>query len=686
MDRQQARQEVRKNWESLITGILQPARQRVNGKTSYICPNCGHGTHGDGLTAVPNKGGVLKCFGCGWTGDVIDLYRQQYGADYNTALNDLAGQLGITIDPYRPEPPARERTEAARRDFSSAAGEMSHDAPKKPTEGAEAAQTADYTEYYKRCRERLNDPAAISYLQARGISKETAAAYWLGYDPAADPATAPGGQGEALHPVPRLIIPTTTGHYIARALSADVAPQYQKMNPKGGKAGIFNAQVLQRQQDGAIFVVEGWADALSVIECGGAAIALNSTANSSLLLAKLKEGSTAATLILSLDSDEPGQRAQKALYADLQKLGQNCIVAQIAGSYKDANERLQHDRAGLEAAITEAQRQGSSRPDSVAAYMDAAMADEIADFQTDIKTGFSELDRRSSGGLYTGLYVLAAISSLGKTTLAHQIADNIAAAGKHVLYFSLEQSRLEMVTKSLARITAQHDLGTAINSLAIRKGQKNPALMDAIKEYRETTADRMSIIEANGENVITTTYIKDKIEKYIKDNKVRPVVFLDYLQIIQPEIDGKGRMQSTKEAVDATIFQLRQIARKEKITVIAISSMNRANYTLPVNFEGLKESGNIEYTADCVWGLQLKCVSSFTEKQQITERRKIADAAKNANPREIELAILKNRFGRVDSPDDHLQFSYYPANDLFVENGGFTPVEPEPGHGKGRTF
>ena len=55
------------------------------------------------------------------------------------------------------------------------------------------------------------------------------------------------------------------------------------------------------------------------------------------------------------------------------------------------------------------------------------MGTDIERFKSDIKTGFRELDRLS-GGLYPGVYCIGAISSLGKTTFTHQIADQIAAA------------------------------------------------------------------------------------------------------------------------------------------------------------------------------------------------------------------------------------------------------------------
>lgn len=70
-------------------------------------------------------------------------------------------------------------------------------------------------------------------------------------------------------------------------------------------------------------------------------------------------------------------------------------------------------------------------------------------------TLFSELDTELNGGLKSGLYIFGAVSRLGKTTLIQQIADNIASQGHKVIIFSLEQSRFELVCKSLSRITRE---------------------------------------------------------------------------------------------------------------------------------------------------------------------------------------------------------------------------------------
>jgi DNA primase len=122
-------------------------------------------------------------------------------------------------------------------------------------------------------------------LAQRGISEETAAAYWLGYDPAADPASAPGAIGEEYkaHPAPRLILPTGPGHYVARRI--DGISEFAKLNPAGSKPGLFNTRILNSQETpAAIFVTEGIFDALAIIEAGAPAIALNSANNAEALI------------------------------------------------------------------------------------------------------------------------------------------------------------------------------------------------------------------------------------------------------------------------------------------------------------------------------------------------------------------------------------------------------------------
>ena len=121
------------------------------------------------------------------------------------------------------------------------------------------------------------------------------------------------------------------------------------------------------------------------------------------------------------------------------------------------------------------------------------------------------------------------------------------------------------------------------------------------------------------------------------------VALLDYLQIIPPT----DPRQSDKEKVDNIVRGLKKLQSENDLVVFVVSSINRANYLNPVDFESFKESGGIEYTADVVWGLQLQILNDdlFSKDNKIKEKRETVRAAKKAIPRKIELLCLKNRYG-----------------------------------------
>ena len=133
---------------------------------------------------------------------------------------------------------------------------------------------------------------------------------------------------------------------------------------------------------------------------------------------------------------------------------------------------------------------------SIGQYISSGrMQEEIEAFikASDIKTNFYQFDKLA-GGLFPGLYVIGAISSLGKTTFVQQLADNVAAAGKPVLFFSLEMSRLEMASKSISRKTAQLDYSNAVSSLKIRAGVKSRIVEQATEAYTAAVGDKLHVV------------------------------------------------------------------------------------------------------------------------------------------------------------------------------------------------
>lgn len=658
INREQARNEINSRPDLVLNQLT-----KSKGK-QYICPICNSGTNrglnSDGALTFYSDTNRFLCFACGDNEgfgkpgqDVLGALRLLW----RCTENEVFERAGIKID-------GNTHTKAPRKPQNERNARKANNYPLNENNAQRAAQsltddTTDLTSYYRECKERLTDPRAASYLQARGISLETAAAYWIGFDPISDPA-------QSNHPTPRIILPSSKSHYVGRSIDPNTPSNFAKMNNKGGKPSIFNAKSLYDNENEAVFVVEGTFDALSIIEVGAAAIALNSTSNAGKLIEMLTEQRTAATLILCFDNDQSGAKCSKVISEGLQRLNISYVKANISGNRKDPNEALAADKEAFTRAINEAQRKTAARPDTVAEYIDTLMSGDIEAFKEsrDRRTGFAILDETAKG-LYAGLYVVGAISSLGKTTFCTQLADQLATAGEEVLFFSLEQSRLEIVSKSIARRTAQADIKTAVDSLSIRRGYLPLHVLTAAKEYKEAVSDRLSIIEGNFNCNIS--FIGDYVRRYIQKTGKKPVVFVDYLQILQPEKDEKGRTPSTKETVDTTVTELKRLSRENGLTIFVISSVNRANYLTPIDFEAFKESGGIEYTCDVLWGLQLQCMNGDvfenSEKKTI-EKRKIVKEQKKANPRKIELVCLKNRYG-ISSYSCY--FDYYPKFDLFVE-------------------
>ena len=642
-----AKETIKQDWRHILatwskSGV---AKEPVNGEQSYICPVCKHGENGDGIALSKKPDGnkvILHCFACHFSGDVIKLYEEAEKVDFNQAVKALAAMDNVTIDENGPQG-----------NFSANGGNYTRQVEERPPRPIKRGLP-----YLQTCvAERNRSEEAQAYLKRRGISEEVADALNIGYDPNwQSPAALENGKNPT--PSKRIIIPFSTGDYTARAID-DSGKRYLN----GGEAGLFNLKALYNEtSDDPVFIVEGAFDALAVIEVGGQALALNSTSNKTLLINALKERPTTKTLILALDNDKPGREATNDLILDLKRLDVLYIVENIAGSCKDASEALVANRAEFDRQVSIAKNQTSVRPNRIAAYIDTQMAEDTTNFKANcrVPTGFANLDK-ASGGLFQGLYVIAATTSLGKTTFALQMADNLAESGKDVVYFSLEQSTYEIVSKSIARRMFLN--GKKVYSLDLRCGDYPRDFDKYLEEYKSAVGNRLSVVEGNFN--CNVEYIETYLRHYIKKTGVHPYVFIDYLQILQPDEER----QTAKDKIDKTITRLKTMSHRLGLTIVVISSVNRTNYLTPIDFESLKESGGIEYTADVVWGLQLEVVNSkdmAAPNVGITKKREMIKQAKMARPRQIELVCLKNRQG-VSSFSCY--FKYYSAYEYF-ENAG----------------
>ncbi|HDR4686669.1 TPA: toprim domain-containing protein, partial [Bacillus cereus] len=453
----------------------------------------------------------------------------------------------------------------------------------------------------------------------------------------------------------RYVLPINDHFFITRLdedkTSSPDAPRYRNF----GEVDLLNKHYIKDDEIQFIFVVEGCFDALSIETLGYKSIALNSVSNASKLIKEIKineEDARQKQFILLADNDEAGKQLEEYLQSNFKKMNMSLHVAALT-NYKDINEYLITDSEGTEGFL---EQQIDKCINGNSAF------NILLDFFTEmkpvepIKLHFPKLND-VLGGLRTGLYVLGAISSLGKTTFVQEVVDKVAEQGEHVLFFSLEMGRKELVAKSLVRTMGELKVEKKVNGeitytrdLLSGKIKNQNILTLAIGEY-EKTAKNLFVHEGMFDIDVYT--IRQEIEKHIRLHNKKPIIVVDYLQILQPVND---RM-TEKQTVDKNITELKRITRDFEVPLIAVSSFNRGNYNSEASFSAFKESGAIEYSSDVVLALELEKVK---DTQDSTELNK----AKSEKIRKINLKVLKNRFGKAF---EEIQYDYITDMNKFKE-------------------
>lgn len=363
------------------------------------------------------------------------------------------------------------------------------------------------------------------------------------------------------------------------------------------------------------------------------------------------------------DSDPAGETWAAALTAEFPWL-YRCPPVPYG---KDLNESLCHDRD--ETARFLAQCAADWAAQQPPPYKETSAAGRMEDFlayiqkqaaRPPLKTGFPKIDEALDGGLYDGLYVIGAVSSLGKTAFCMQMADQLAQQGRDVLVFSLEMMAWELMARSISRESFLLDTSArrrmAKTARGVLDGRRWSQYTTQEKAHLDTARDAYAayaghIYFREGDHETGLDYIQSEVARHIAETGEKPVVLIDYLQIIAP-VDVHF---TDKQNLDRIVCALKKMSRQYELTVFAISSFNRENYNLEVSMNAFKESGGIDYSADVLLGLQAR--GAGRPGFQIDEE-------KRKDPRELELKILKNRSAALGQP---ISLRYYPAFSCFME-------------------
>ena len=678
--------------------ILAAMTERDKSGKGYVCPACGSGTgrHGTGLIPVKGKPGYYHCFSAGCPfehGDILELI----GKTYN--LPDTAQQIQKAGELIHMDFSNKNKYEYSKSINNINSGSISQKENKNAIQNSDKngeTKNEGFNQDILKEQEAIggfiNSAAAalmksqegLQYLAMRGIKQETAARYKLGYVP---------NYGDGLGS-PALIIPTGKYSYTARSITTDEGGRKVRKKKAGDKAGIFGIWVMKKQPP-VVFICEGELDALSIMQEGLPAIATGGGTSKRETLKKLKEfRGTQTTFYIIPDHDkkedgspdmEKGIKAGQDIFDELKAEGIRVAMVNVLDpeawpqQCKDCNDFLKANKDKFhEFLINKADEVAEKELGRVSGYLQEFIS-QIAGSTPPIPTGFTTLDNILEGGLHPGLFIIGAISSLGKTTFGLNLSDKLAANGQDVIIYSMEMSRFELISKIISRRTAlacleedlpmsyaKTNLGVSdFNRWEKYSQSEKDLLKRCMDEFAATSARHLYIRE--GMQSIGTEEIRRDLERYAFYTGRRPVVIVDYVQILKsPDV----RM-SDKQRADANIVELKRISRDFNITIIGISSFNRESYTAPVSMSAVKESGGIEYTCDLLAGLQylgMDYIDGDTEKKRTERVREIfkenEQSARQGKAISIQCKILKNRSG---SKSDCV-FQYFPMFNLYIEN------------------
>lgn len=605
----QLKTNIKDYYSKYYGGILEDGKQ-------YTCPNPAHADHKPSATYYENQNGIF-CHVCHKTYDIFNLI----------AFNEH-------LDP---------------KDAFKKACELYQNNKKDKTK-------FDY--WHKALMENKQ---AKDFIFSRGFNEDTLKRFNIGY----------------AEDYGNIVIPITAKQYTTRNLENDKDKrEYKKING-GEDTALFNGQVVSTTTDKDIcFVSEGEFDAMSFEQIGVKAIALRSTENIRLLFDTIKNKNI--TFVLALDNDQAGRECRNELHEKLIKLGFAEPIDFDLGIYKDPNEMLVKapkeftkqahaivDSFKLKNSPQETPQNTQDKEKINSDYDSKSNLCLLKDFfnfiednknNKPISTGFKRLDNILDGGIRSGIYVIGAISSIGKTTFTMQIADHVAKHDNDVIIFSLEMTRRQLIAKSLSRITYEHeskidrkctgDILHAHHYSTYDDHDKN-VIKRSVQKYSEFAKN---IFTFENENGTTAEMIYKSIDNHIRQRNKIPVVIIDFMQLIS----ATSEKFSDKQNMDKLMTIIKQCTTKFNVPVILISSLNREGYTQKISLQSLKESGGIEYCAEVILGLQFRDMGKDFD----------IDEAKARNPREIEMIVLKNRFGMTGTT---INYDFYPEYNYFEE-------------------
>jgi replicative DNA helicase len=249
---------------------------------------------------------------------------------------------------------------------------------------------------------------------------------------------------------------------------------------------------------------------------------------------------------------------------------------------------------------------------------------------TGVPTGFTDLDRLTSGWQPSDLIILAARPGMGKTSLILAMALNAAKDfEKPVAMFSLEMASTQLVQRLIS-------MESEIAGSKMRNGK----LEDYEWQQLQTTVERLSNVQIFIDDTpgINIFELRAKCRRLKQQHNIQMVI-IDYLQLMSGNTDGKGNREQEIAGISRA---LKNMAKELKVPVIALSQLSRAvetrGGTKRPQLSDLRESGSIEQDADLVGFIYRPEYYQILEDENGASLKGIA-----------EVIIAKHRHGALDT-------------------------------------
>ena len=257
---------------------------------------------------------------------------------------------------------------------------------------------------------------------------------------------------------------------------------------------------------------------------------------------------------------------------------------------------------------------------------------------TGLDTGFSELNRMTSGFGEGDLIILAARPSMGKTALALNLGLNVLKQNKGVAIFSLEMPAEQLMLRilsSAAKLPLQN----------LRRGNLDDNEWSKLTQIADEISEKPLFVDDEGNVNIHT--IRAKLRKLKAQNPNLSLAIIDYLQLINSDIKERHL------AIAEISRSLKLLARELQIPIIALSQLNRSLESRPNKrpmLSDLRESGAIEQDADIIMFIYRDDVYKAMEakqkqKEALEKGKKIEVDYQEKEVEEAEIIIGKQRNG-----------------------------------------